>query len=65
MQNKTSVFDQKKVVTRFDEKNSDTAEKEHWWREESITADHEEEDPISEENPINEKPKEDPYHSET
>ena len=50
MQNKTSVFDKKKVVTRFDEKNSDMAEKEHWRREESITADLEEEDPISEDS---------------
>ena len=31
MQNKASVFD-KKVVTRFGKKNSDMAEKEHWWR---------------------------------
>ena len=53
-------------------KNSDMAEKEHWCREESITAYPKEEDPISEDskktitedrnkNPFNEKPKEDPY----
>ena len=51
------------------------AEKEHWWKEESITANPEEETPISQdsnpitedskENPINEKPKKDPYHCET
>ena len=29
MQKKTSAFDKKKVVTRFDKKNSDMAEKEH------------------------------------
>ena len=29
MQNKTSVFDKKKVATQFDKKNSDMAEKEH------------------------------------
>ena len=55
-------------MTRSDKKNSDMAEKEHWWREESITADPKEEDPTTEdskENPINEKPKEDPYHYET
>ena len=40
----------KKVVTRFDKKNSDMAEKEHWWREESITACPKEEDPISEDS---------------
>ena len=44
MQNKTS----KKVVTQFD--NSDMVEKEHWWREESVTADPKEEDPISEDS---------------
>ena len=37
MQNKTSVLDKKSaMVTRFDKK-SNMAEKEHWWREESIT----------------------------
>ena len=54
------------------------AEKEHCWREESIAADPEEEFPIfedskkthsitenPEENPINGKPKEDPYQCET
>ena len=59
-------------------KNSDMAEKEHCWREESIAADPEEEFPIfedskkthsitenPEENPINGKPKEDPYQCET
>ena len=48
----------KKVVTRFDKTNRDMAEKDHWWREESITAD-------AKENPINDKSKEDPYHCET
>ena len=44
---KISVPDKKKVVTRFDKKkNSDMAEKEHWWREESINADPEVEDPL-------------------
>ena len=40
----------KKVVTVVDliKKNSDMAEKEHWWREEPITAGPKEEDPISE-----------------
>ena len=47
MQSKTSVFDKKKVVTRFDKKNRDMVEKGHWWREESVTADLVEEDPIS------------------
>ena len=37
----------KKVVPRFDKK-SHMAEKEHWWREESVFADPDEEDPISE-----------------
>ena len=46
MQNKISVFDIKKVVARFDKKNSNMAEKEHWWIKESIIADPEEEDPI-------------------
>ena len=64
----------------FDKKSSNTinsnmAEKEHWWREESIIAYPKEEglkglkeDPITEdpkENPINEKPKEDTYHCKT
>ena len=49
MQNKASVFD-KKVGTLFDKKNSDMVEKEHWWREESITACPKEEDPISEDS---------------
>ena len=54
-------------------------EKEHWWREKSITACPKEEDPISEdskkkedpntedpkENPFNEKPKPNPYYCET
>ena len=31
-------------------KNSDMAEKEHWWREESITADPKEEDPVSDDS---------------
>ena len=31
-------------------KNSDMVEKEHWWREESITMDPKEEDPISEDS---------------
>ena len=39
----------KKAVTRFD-KNRDMTEKEHWWREESITTDPEEEEPISEDS---------------
>ena len=50
MQNKTSVFEKKKLVTWFVKKNSDMAEKEHWWREESITACPKEEDPISEDS---------------
>ena len=57
----------RKVVTRFDKRNSDTVEKKYWWREKSIAADPEEEDPISEdprENSINEKPKEHPCHCE-
>ena len=40
------------------------AEKEHWWRHESITACPKEEDAIpgdSEENPFNEKPKKQRY----
>ena len=41
---KQNMFLIKKVVTRFDKKNSDMAEKEHWWKEESITADPKEED---------------------
>ena len=49
MQNKTSVFD-KKVITRFDKKKMDIAKKQHWWREESITACPKEEDPISEDS---------------
>ena len=49
MQNKTSVFDEK-VVTRFDKRNSDMAEKEHWWRKEYVTVDPKEEDPISEDS---------------
>ena len=49
MQNKTSAFD-KKVVSRFDKKNSDMVEKEHWWREDSITACPKEEEPISEDS---------------
>ena len=43
------------------------AEKEPWWRKESITADPEEEDPITEnpkENPINENAKENLYYCE-
>ena len=55
MQNKTSVFDKKKVVTRFDKKIA-----RYLW---GLT-----EDPISEdpkENPLNEKAKEDPYYCET
>ena len=68
----------KNVVTRFDKKNGDMAEKEHWWSKESIIAYPKEEDPISEdskktlslrkdpkENPFNEKPKENPYYCET
>ena len=39
----------KEVVTHLI-KNSDMAEKEHWWREESITAYPKEEDPISEDS---------------
>ena len=77
MQNKTPVFDKKKVVTRFDKKkkNSDMAEKERWWREEPITVDPKEqdlwglkEDPITQdpkENSINGKATEDPYLCET
>ena len=49
MQNKTSVFD-KKVITRFDKKKMDIAKKQHWRREESITACPKEEDPISEDS---------------
>ena len=55
MQNKTSVFDKKKVVTRFDKKIA-----RYLW---GLT-----EDPISEdpkESPLNEKAKEDPYYCET
>ena len=44
-----NMFLIKKVVTRFDKKNSDMAEKEHWWREQSITA-CPKEDPISEDS---------------
>ena len=40
----------KKLVTRFDKKNNEMAEKELWWREESITAYPKEEDPISEDS---------------
>ena len=43
-------------------------EKEHWWREESITVDPKEEDPMTEDpkdNLFNEKLKKDPYHCET
>ena len=40
----------KKVVTRFDKKNNDMAEKQHWWREESNTAYPKEENPISEDS---------------
>ena len=66
--NKTSVFDKK---ARFDKKNSDMAEKEHWWPKRGIyycghwrRLYHWElkENPITEdpkENPINEKHKED------
>ena len=43
------VFD-KKVVTRFDKRNSGMAKKEHWWREEYVTVDPKEEDPISEDS---------------
>ena len=39
----------KEVVTHLI-KNSDMAEKEHWWREESITACPKEEDPIFEDS---------------
>ena len=49
MQNKTSAFDKKKVVTGFDKKNSDIAEKADWWKE-SITAYPKEEGPISEDS---------------
>ena len=38
------------VVTRFNKKISDMAEKEHWWRKQSITADPKEEDPMSEDS---------------
>ena len=43
------------------------AQKEHWWREESITADPKE-DPMTEDpkdNPFNEKVKEDPCYCQT
>ena len=40
------VFD-KKAITQFDKKISNMAEKEHLWREESVTADPEVEDPNS------------------
>ena len=46
MQNKTCFW----YKTRFDKKNMDMAEKQHWWREESITAYPKEEDPISEDS---------------
>ena len=72
MRNKTSVFD-KKVVTRFDKKNMDMVEKQHWWRQESITLRPEEEYPISlslslsclcglKEDPITEDPRENPFN---
>ena len=44
------------------------AQKEHWWREESITADPKEEDPMTEDpkdNPFNKKVKEDPCYCQT
>ena len=47
---KQNMFLIKKVVTRFDKKNSDMAEREHWWREGSITVHPKEEDPISEDS---------------
>ena len=47
MQNKTSVFD-KESSNMIWQKNSDMAEKERRWREESITVDSKEEDLISE-----------------
>ena len=40
----------KKVVTRFDKKINDMSEKEHRWREESITAYYKEEDSMSEDS---------------
>ena len=40
----------KRVVTRIDKKNSDTAEKEHWCREKSVTANPKEGDLISEDS---------------
>ena len=40
----------KKSVTRFDKKNRNMAEKEHWWREKYITADCKEEDSICEDS---------------
>ena len=46
----TICFWLKKVVTRFDKKNNDMAEKEHWWRGESITVCPKEDDPISEDS---------------
>ena len=50
MNAKQNMFLIKKLVTRFDERKSDMTEKEHWWREESITADPKEEDSISDDS---------------
>ena len=47
MQNKASIFAKKSGSTIW-QKNSEMTEKEHWWREESITACPKEEGPISE-----------------
>ena len=47
MQNKFLI---KKVVTRFDTKNGDMAENEHWWRKESVIADPKKEDPVSQDS---------------
>ena len=76
MQNKTSVFDKKKIVTQFDKKLATR-------RKKSIDEEMDlllrtlkkktyfwglKEDPITEdpkENPFNEKPKEDPCYCET
>ena len=75
MQNKTSVFE-KKVVTRFDKKNSDMAEKNTDEEKNLLLRTLKKntylwglkEDPITEdskENPFNEKPEKDPYYCET
>ena len=50
MNAKQNMFLIKKVVTRFDKKDGDMAENEHWWRKESVIADPKKEDPVSEDS---------------